>query len=1068
MHQVGDLIDGKYAVAAVYTNGGMGIVYKVYQASWQINMAMKCPRAELFKEEIQKKTFVAECETWMKLGVHPNIVTCYYVADVDSVPAVFAEFVDGGTLLDCIRTRELYGGTSSEVLERILDVAIQTVRGLSYAHHMGYIHQDVKPANVLMMKDGVAKVSDFGLAKAKGGVDKKSLTSDGRSMVVSSGGWTPAYGSPEQALGRPLTRRTDIWSWAVMVLEMVHGSMFWKIGPYASRALDELWPWQIFDKSVQKCKPLLALIRSCLAERESDRPKDFDTIEKSLSEIYQSVFKRDYARPIPPEEIMTEISLNNQIVGYAELSKNGEDQFSKMYDRLARLRKVAPWSVWGPLNYALYMWREGKPLKEVLPLVENQIQYVETYDAAKWIAELLLKWGVTSLRHETVGKLIAKAPTVQKYFKASHDYLRARLREIFRHEAPIRHPDKFDNEEVYSRDEDGRMIFCAADSENGKCHVIVRSSITTAEFDCDRIVELKISFCASDKVFKCDVTLPRDAKIKFATVDDSALKISLWIDRYGRGHYQVVIGLQGEKLVQYRTDYRKVEPWGEPTNVYLTGDSKTMMLCYDRRGDGFRCSIWHQHKSGPGDGKEICRIDLCSFGLFPRRSDELALEDESGFGYNMSRRAACAMMRLFVAVLCKGEYPYYLIRPESYFEIFTRWSTGRRILEDGILAGKRGEAREEVRKTAESIAYGVMPDDAMLARRHSKAVACRDCYVRKVWRRDSSDSYWSGGITRLIPSLDGNLAIFAPDGRTRSVQLTDCTATPHVGVQMPLRMEDYLTQRAFFIGYCSNGDVLFALTDAEMRRVFAVTRYAVSREATELSQQCRQVWKTTFADEVSLLRFEYCLQFDGEYLGVYLSDSKDEIALLSVETGAVVWRGKGFHWNVRCWHLGFSESCEIRAVVCHGKRDPEFTVLDRDLKEVSGERNRLVFLLQKYKNIVAISKSADRILIRHEWGASVVFAATGERKLIYDGHPYKMARPYYYRELAMSPNGNAVAVLTVDYRLLVFDVNSASQVFAWQVESGKYNEMVFDSTSRWLALLRDGQKIETFELFWSV
>ena len=151
--------------------GGMGSVWKVHHSSWNVDLAMKRPQPKYFTEGSQgrKEVFIHECRAWIKLGLHANIVSCYYVREIGGVPTVFSEWMDNGSLEDRIRDRTLYSGTEDVVRRRLLDIAIQFARGLHYAHEAGggLIHQDVKPANLLLTKGWDAKVADFGLARAR-------------------------------------------------------------------------------------------------------------------------------------------------------------------------------------------------------------------------------------------------------------------------------------------------------------------------------------------------------------------------------------------------------------------------------------------------------------------------------------------------------------------------------------------------------------------------------------------------------------------------------------------------------------------------------------------------------------------------------------------------------------------------------------------------------------------------------------------------------------------------------------------------------------------------------------
>ena len=200
--KVGDVILDRYEVKQVFTSGGMGLVYRVHHRDWDMELAAKSPRPEFFQSQQQIENFEREAETWVNLGLHPHIVSCYYVRRLGGIPRIFAEYVEGGTLADWIRTKQLYAGGKEKGLERIIDIAIQFAWGLQFAHEKGLVHQDVKPGNVLMTSDGIAKVSDFGLSRAT------HATASDAPLVASAGMMTRAYASPEQASGAGLSRHT--------------------------------------------------------------------------------------------------------------------------------------------------------------------------------------------------------------------------------------------------------------------------------------------------------------------------------------------------------------------------------------------------------------------------------------------------------------------------------------------------------------------------------------------------------------------------------------------------------------------------------------------------------------------------------------------------------------------------------------------------------------------------------------------------------------------------------------------------------------------------------------------
>ena len=170
-----------YEVISDAVRGGMGSVWKVRHSGWNTDLAMKRPQPRFFSEgsEKRKENFVHECEAWINLGLHPNIVSCYYVREISGVPTIFSEWMENGSLKNRIEDGSLYeisgehertGGDWERIIQlRLLDIAIQFARGLHYAHESKdhLIHQDVKPDNLLLTMTWEAKVADFGLARAR-------------------------------------------------------------------------------------------------------------------------------------------------------------------------------------------------------------------------------------------------------------------------------------------------------------------------------------------------------------------------------------------------------------------------------------------------------------------------------------------------------------------------------------------------------------------------------------------------------------------------------------------------------------------------------------------------------------------------------------------------------------------------------------------------------------------------------------------------------------------------------------------------------------------------------------
>ncbi|MBI1917331.1 MAG: protein kinase [Planctomycetes bacterium] len=155
----GTVVDGRYEVRRLLGAGTFGAVWQARHKEWGIDLAVKELRTDKKAGEQRRRVFLRECQAWIDLGLHPHVITAWYVRELDGTPYLFLEYCDGGSLAEWIdqgKTREL---------ATALDIGIQLCWGLAHCHSKGIVHRDFKPLNVLMTQDGTAKLTDFGTVK---------------------------------------------------------------------------------------------------------------------------------------------------------------------------------------------------------------------------------------------------------------------------------------------------------------------------------------------------------------------------------------------------------------------------------------------------------------------------------------------------------------------------------------------------------------------------------------------------------------------------------------------------------------------------------------------------------------------------------------------------------------------------------------------------------------------------------------------------------------------------------------------------------------------------------------
>ncbi len=281
---------GRYRLLEILGRGGVATVYKARDEILDREVAVKVLSEKSTRDAAFIERFKREAK--VAAGVrHPNVVTIFDTGEDRGSHFIVMEYIEGRTLKELLAEGPL-GHTKAA------RIAVQIARALAHAHRSGIVHRDIKPHNVIIANDGVAKIADFGISKV---LDQPGLTQTGKVLG------TAEYISPEQALGRTADKKSDIYSFGVVLFEMLTGAPpFSGKNPVEVAAMHATtYPPKAVDLNPDVPRRFSALVDRLLSKDPEERPADFEEIIEELlpwtgsDEITQTIPVKAKAEPRP-------------------------------------------------------------------------------------------------------------------------------------------------------------------------------------------------------------------------------------------------------------------------------------------------------------------------------------------------------------------------------------------------------------------------------------------------------------------------------------------------------------------------------------------------------------------------------------------------------------------------------------------------------------------------------------------------------------------------------------------------------------------------------------------------
>lgn len=379
-------------VVNVITTGGMGNIYIAVDHEWNVQFAIKVLKEKYHQNRALVNSFIKEAKIWIKLGTHENIVKALFVKKIDEKPYVFSEYVDGMNL------REHFSFKRKIDISQSLDFAIQFCNGMDYGYNkMRIVHRDIKPENILITRDGILKITDFGLAKAFDVTEEKIDF------------MTPEYASPEQFLDSTMCdTRSDIYSFGVMFYEMLTGNLPFNVvytsqrerfAKFREKHLNAI-PIKTSEINLKIPREIGFLVMKCLEKKPKDRYQSFRELKEELMKIYKDITGKLYK--LPETNITKKIKdiivedLGLEGVSLDELDEHEEE----VLERYNKALRIDPNNADTWYNEGALLLNKSKKYKEAIICFNNALRIIPNHVDA-WYNKGVAHWHLSEYEEAT-------------------------------------------------------------------------------------------------------------------------------------------------------------------------------------------------------------------------------------------------------------------------------------------------------------------------------------------------------------------------------------------------------------------------------------------------------------------------------------------------------------------------------------------------------------------------------------------------------------------------------------------------------------------------------------------